>query len=293
MSITIKAPAKVNLVLRVLGQRPNGYHDLYMIMERLSLADEITLTDIPSGIELELAGQPADPGMIAENNLAYRAAKAFIKVTDEQRGVRIQLNKQIPVAAGLGGGSSDAAAVLKGLNQLWQKHLTPYDLAAIGVNLGADVPFFCFESPAIAQGIGEKITILPKLPKLHFLLINPSVAVSTPWVYQQYDQLFLKGAKFQDLELTAKTKDASFRPLFTEYQDVVRALDNDLEMVTIRAYPEILEIKEFLLSKGAAGALMSGSGPTVFGIFEDPETRNRALEVIPRSSWQVYTAENM
>ncbi len=291
MSITIKAPAKVNLVLRVLGQQPNGYHDLFMIMERLSLADEITLAEIPSGIELEQAGGPADSGMIAENNLAYRAAKAFIKATGEQRGVKIHLNKQIPIAAGLGGGSSDAAAVLKGLNQLWKKYLTPYDLSAIAVKLGADVPFFCFEGPAIAEGVGEKITVLPNLPKLYLILINPGFSVSTPWVYQQYDRLFLN--KTKGLELTANAKDASRRPLFTKYQDVAAGLDNDLEMATVKSYPEILEIKEFLLSKGAAGALMSGSGPTVFGIFNSAAERDKVLDVIPKQNWKAFAAENI
>lgn len=287
MEFKINAPAKVNLLLRVIGKRPDGYHDLFMVMEKLSLCDEMALCEIPSGIELVLEGDGVDAGMVAEKNLACRAAALFKEASDEKRGVRIHLKKRIPVAAGLGGGSSDAAAVLKGLNQLWQKNWRPERLAALGAKLGADVPFFCYEGPAVAEGTGERITSLPKLPKLLFLLINPGFAVPTPWVYKEFDKT--------DFKLTAQGKGASNTPPYNykEFRDVAQILENDLEKVTIASYPEIGEIKSYLVSHGARGSLMSGSGPTVFGIFEDEKTRNQALEKITKKNWKVYTAENV
>lgn len=289
-SLTVHAPAKVNLVLRVLGKRPNGYHDLFMVMEKLSLSDELTLESIPSGIELLVDGE-SDAGMQMEKNLAWRAAAAFREAAKEKRGVRIRLTKRIPVAAGLGGGSSDAGAVLKGLNRLWEKNWTPEGLADLGSPLGGDVPFFCYEGPAIAEGIGDKITPIPKLPNLFILLINPGFAVSTPWVYQEYDKLGLTvqggGARY------APPFDVAQGMLFERFRDVTSNLHNDLEKVTIARYPEIGEIKSYLDNHGAIGSQMSGSGPTVFGIFEDEKTRNEALVKIQRKNWKAFAADNL
>jgi 4-diphosphocytidyl-2-C-methyl-D-erythritol kinase len=299
MTLNISAPAKVNLILRVLGRRADGYHDLFMLMERLSLADKISLTETQSGVELELKGTKPDQGMLAQKNLAYRAAQTFKEATGEKRGVKIELTKNIPIAAGLGGGSSDAAAVLKGLNELWDKRLVSSDLAVIGAKLGADVPFFCFDGPALAKGIGERITPIEPLPKMYFLLINPGFSVPTPWVYNEFSKTC--GADVSRLNsqssilgfnLTAKVKDASFRRLFDDCHGLAAVLENDLEKVTIKKYPEIEEIKEFFWKNGALGALMSGSGPTVFGIFESKQKRDAALSKIPMSNWQAFTAEN-
>ncbi len=286
--LRIIAPAKVNIVLRVLGKRPNGYHDLFMIMEKLSLADEIVLEEAKSGIEIFCDGF-SDAGMQSEKNLAFRAAQAFKEATSEKSGVKIHLKKRIPIAAGLGGGSSDAAAVLRGLNTLWRKNWDAEKLAGLGSKLGGDVPFFCFGGPAIAEGIGDVITPIRKLPNIFFLLINPGFAVSTPWVYQQYDKLAEKEKSF---ELTVKDKDVSNAGLFEEFCDVTSRLENDLEKVTIASYPEIGEIKSYLDNHGARGSLMSGSGPTVFGIFEDEKTRNDALINIPKKNWKAFPAEN-
>ena len=308
--INIFAPAKVNLILRVLGKRDDGYHDLFMVMEKLSLGDDLTLEDIPSGIEFSLEGD-SDGGMILDKNLAYRAAKAFREATGEKRGVKIHLTKRIPIAAGLGGGSSDAAAVLRGLDKLWDKNWEPSRLAQLGSKLGGDVPFFCHEGAAIAEGIGDRITPVSKLPKLFILLINPGFSVSTPWVYQEFDRQFVpllckegkgevdlphlsspyKGEEL-DLKLTPPHKDVSNRVLFEEFCDVTSKLENDLEKVTIASYPEIGEIKSYLVRHGAQGSLMSGSGPTVFGIFEDEKTRNDALVKIPMKNWKTYAADN-
>ena len=286
--LVLSAPAKVNLILRVLKRRPDGYHELFMVMEKLSLADEITLEKAHSGIELIVEGE-TDAGMIQEKNLAWRAADAFRKAAGEKGGVKIRLKKNIPVAAGLGGGSSDSAAVLRGLSKLWDKNWEPSELAELGAKLGGDVPFFCHDGPAIAEGIGDKITKIPKLPNLFFLLINPGFSVSTPWVYQEYDKLMEKAGS---LELTVPNKGASNRMLYKEFCDVTSSLENDLEKVTIASYPEIGEIKSYLVSHGARGSLMSGSGPTVFGIFEDEKTRNEALVKIPKKNWKTFAADN-
>ncbi len=280
-SLTIDAPAKVNTVLRVVGRRDNGYHDLEMVMVPLSLCDTITLTEIPSGIELSLVGQ-SDEGMVAERNLAWRAAAALIEDVGEGRGVRIELEKRTPVAAGLGGGSSDAAAVLRGLNDLFELGLSVDKLAKVGGRLGADVPFFCHGGPAFVEGIGDRVSVYDSFPNLSFLLVNPGFAVSTPWVYKQWD-----------LELTQDTPGARVRPLFQVFSEVIASLHNDLERVTIPAHPDIAVIKDALMEAGASGALMSGSGPTVFGIFECGGIRDAAFDKFCSERWKVFRADSV
>lgn len=278
-SITVKAPAKVNVYLKVVGRRSNGYHDLEMVMVPLTLADEITLTSIPSGVEFHLKGD-GDSGMRGEKNLACRAANMIRESCGRRDGVRIELAKNVPVAAGLGGGSSDAAAVLKGLNKLWNLDLMAEDLAKLGVALGADVPFFCYGAPSFVEGIGDRVTPYDSFPNISFLLVNPGFGVSTPWVYQQYD-----------LELTPKDAGARVRPHFQLFSEVSASLHNDLEAVTIKAFPEISKIKDVLIELGAAGALMSGSGPTVFGVFEEGSSRDRASSAMTGKSWRIFSAD--
>ncbi len=277
--IAVKAPAKVNTVLRVVGRRPDGYHDLQMVMVPLTLCDELTLTSIPSGIELSIDGS-SDTGMEGEKNLACRAARAMQAAAGISRGVRIDLIKKIPIAAGLGGGSSDAAAVLRGLNELWGLAWPSSKLAEIGASLGADVPFFCYVGPSYVEGTGDRVTPYESFPNLSFLLINPGFAVSTPWVYKQWD-----------LQLTVEPAGARVRPLFQGVSDVLTSLHNDLERVTIPAHPEIEVIKAALMEAGASGALMSGSGPTVFGAFADVAARNVARERLENGRWRLFTAE--
>ncbi len=294
--LTIAAPAKINLVLRVVGLRPDGYHDLVMVMEKLALADELSLTTIPSGIELSIDGQ-RDQGMEAEKNLAWRAAALFKKTTGDERGVRIALTKRVPVAAGLGGGSSDAAAVLVGLNRLWERELRSRELAEMGVKLGADVPFFCYDSSALVEGIGDRVTPIANIPKLFVLLINPGFAVPTPWVYQEWDKQQVQGTRCkvqekQVLGLTLRGGDAKPPRLFEAFQDVTAHLANDLEPVTVAAYPQVSAIKKYLLDAGAEGALMSGSGPTVFGLFSSKEARDRAAAGVTNKDWKVFATEN-
>jgi 4-diphosphocytidyl-2-C-methyl-D-erythritol kinase len=266
--LCLYAPAKVNLFLRILARRPDGYHELETRMQKLGLSDRITLTlREGSGIQLRCTqvDLPAD-----ETNLAWRAAAAFFAVSRQgtQYGVDITLEKNIPVAAGLGGGSSDAGAVLKGLNILFGNEFSEDVLLDIGRRLGADVPFFVTGHEAVlATGIGEKMMPVHSLNTCTFLLVNPGFTVSTRWAYENY-------------ALTRDTKNSTlpgFRKLAPD-PFLLTEITNDLEQVTISRYPEIAEIKKRLRDAGAAAALMSGSGPTVFGVFPD-EVRSHQFDI--------------
>lgn len=291
----LKAPAKINAILKIVGRRASGYHDLAMIMEKLALHDELTFELTDGAIELTQEGQ-SDAGMETRKNLAWRAAAALKEAAGVEKGVRIHLTKRIPVAAGLGGGSSNAAAALVGCNDIWGLGWSKEQLAAVGAKLGADVPFFIYEGPAVVEGIGDRVTPLQKMPKLFILLINPGFAVSTPWAYGAWDELHGIGDNWKlDRKikwLTVNEAGDTVPPLFETAGDVVRYLDNDLEEVTAGAHSEIGEIKTFLMNAGAKGALMAGSGPTVFGIFSDASTRDAAAAKATNSSWRVIATEN-
>ncbi len=268
-TLRLEAPAKVNYRLDVLRRRPDGYHDLRMVMQRIDLCDliEITLTDTP-GIRVTCgrAGVPDGPG-----NIAWRAADALLQLSDSKPGIDISITKRIPVAAGMGGGSSDGATVLMGVNELLGLGLSDQRLMEIGVTLGADVPFFIFKRTALAEGIGEQLFPIERIPTAWLAIVNPNVHVSTAWVYQ-------------NLQLTTG-RDEHIIPCFYEsIADICAVLSNDLESVTIKRYPVIAEIKERLVGAGACGALMSGSGPTVFGVFEKEEDARRAAAELGRDT---------
>ena len=287
-SLTLRAPAKINLALHILVRREDGYHELAMLMEKISLCDEIRLEKTTSAIELvDTTDIPP------EKNLAFRAAKRLHEVSAASWGVRIQLAKKIPMGAGLGGGSSDAAAVLKGLNQIWELDWPVKKLSEIGVQLGADVPFFLSDGPALVRGIGERVIPQRQCPKLWIILIYPGVAIDTKWAYRAWDQnqLALSEARQGRVEvLTQGNQDVSLPRTFEELLEI---LHNDFEAVVFPKFPEIVAAKSALQQAGAPGTLMSGSGSSVFGLFETKEERERAvkkLTVSPR--WQVTTAEN-
>ncbi len=278
-TLHLKAPAKVNLRLDVLRRRPDGYHDLRMIMQRIDLCDDIsiTLTDNP-GIRVVCGrqGVPDGPG-----NIAWRAADALLRISGRAVGIDIAITKNIPVAAGLGGGSSDCATVLMGVNELLGLGLSDGQLMEIGVTLGADVPFFIFKKTALAEGIGERLTPLENLPPMWLVLVNPNIHVSTAWVYQ-------------NLQLTTDKVTNIISFLYRSVPDVCAILANDLETVTIRRFPVIGEIKERLIVAGALGSLMSGSGPTVFGVFADEESAQRAAGTLAaESDWFVTAVKTL
>lgn len=251
-SVTVLAPAKVNLLLEILSKRPDGYHELQMIMAGISLYDKITIT--PSDHLYMTCNDAALP--LDESNLVIQAALAFIKFTNRSVNAHIHLEKRIPSAAGLGGGSSDAAATLRGLDQYCSTGLNPGDLEKLGVALGADVPFFVRPGHKIARGIGERLSPITLNTELNLVLINPGYPLSTAEIYRKF-------------RLTSKVKQTNVPPSLKGLSEVVRLLRNDLEPVVLANHPEVAAIKRLLENSGCSGCLMSGSGPTVFGIFED------------------------
>lgn len=264
--IKLKALGKINLGLDVLGRRPNGYHDVRMVMQTVYLYDQILLekTD-KEGISLKtnLFYLPVN-----ENNLAYRAAKMLIDEFAIKEGVHISLEKHIPVAAGMAGGSSNAAAVLYGMNRLFQLGLTDQELMERGVKLGADVPYCIMRGTVLAEGIGEELTPLPAMPKCHVLLAKPPISVSTQKVYEKLDaQEVTKHPDIDGILLGLQTGDL---------KKITSSMGNVLENVTITEYPQIERIKDVMKEEGALNAMMSGSGPTIFGIYDDKILARRA-----------------
>lgn len=252
--------AKINLTLDVLSKRENGYHDISMIMQTVSLFDLIIIDKTESGIEIStnLRYLPCN-----EKNIAYKAADAFFKESGINGGVKIRIHKNIPVSAGLAGGSGNCAAALTAVNMLYGTPLSKDKLCAIGASLGADVPY-CFDgSTQLAEGIGEILTPLPKMPDAYILLVKPNINVSTGTVYERIDS-----APVIDRPDTNAMIDA------LRAQSVAGIADNlcnVMEAVTEKMYPVIGGIKQKMILNGALGSVMSGSGPTVFGIFDDFE----------------------
>ncbi len=257
--VAVRAPAKINFGLRVLKKRPDGYHEIETVLQMVSLFDDLWIEEGGTGIQVETDRDDLPGG---EGNLIYRAAELLGRESGRSPAVRIRLTKRIPIAAGLGGGSSDAAATLVGLNRLWDLHFSRDRLMALAGEIGMDVPFFLFSPSAFAKGRGEILEKLPSpSPPLWILLLNPGVKVSTAWAYQS-----LK------LGLTIKHKNISIPKFFTAFSGEGRiSLENDLERATFKEYPRLKEIKATLETSGALHVLMSGSGPTIFGLFPDKD----------------------
>jgi 4-diphosphocytidyl-2-C-methyl-D-erythritol kinase len=277
--ISKESPAKVNLTLCVLGKRMDGYHDILSLMQRISLCDEMSFSPRADGIVVRCPDSSLPEDV---NNIAYRAAAAFISRTETPPGVEITIRKRIPIAAGLGGGSSNAATTLLALNEIAGYPLTREELMRLGTDLGADVPFFIFGDTAWASGIGDHLVPAAPLPCIWFVLINPGFAVSTKMVYQSLN-----------LGLTNQAIHYSI-PRFSTLEELIGGLTNDLEKVTLRRHPVLDHIKTLLLENGARGALMSGSGPTVFGIFTDEESALQAKKNLGQGNrWSVFGAHSL
>ncbi|MBS7240216.1 MAG: 4-(cytidine 5'-diphospho)-2-C-methyl-D-erythritol kinase [Acetatifactor sp.] len=272
-TLKLNAYAKINLGLDVIGRLPNGYHEVKMIMQSVGICDELTFEKQPSGITVTTdSGElPTD-----ENNLIYRAAKLLLDTCAVKEGVRIHLTKRIPIAAGMAGGSTDAAATLKAVNQLFRFGKTKEELMELGVKIGADVPYCILGGTALAEGIGERLTPLPPMPNCHLLVAKPDINVSTKYVYTTLDAapiLF-----HPDIDgMTAAI-------LAGDLTGITAKLGNVLETVTVPAHPIISKIKEKFLELGSDGVLMSGSGPTVFGIFSDKTAAEKAYASMKQSS---------
>lgn len=278
--IELKALGKINLGLDVLGRRENGYHDVRMVMQTVYLYDQIRIEKKRKpGIEL---GSNLYYLPVNENNLAYKAAKLLLDEFQIKTGVKIYLNKHIPVAAGMAGGSSNAAAVLFGINRMFELGLTEKELMERGVALGADVPYCIMRGTVLAEGIGEILTPLAPMPKCCVLLAKPSISVSTKLVYEKLDSHEIED--HPDIDGIIEGLDAQ------DIYKVASSMGNVLERVTIEEYPVIEEIKDVMKAEGALNAMMSGSGPTVFGIFDDKNKARLAAKKIKEKevAKQVY-----
>jgi 4-diphosphocytidyl-2-C-methyl-D-erythritol kinase len=279
-TIELISYAKVNLRLDILGKRDDGYHELRTVFQKISLADEVSIAIAKSGIEIT-CDNPQVP--LNETNLANRAAHILLKNYKIRDGVTISIKKRIPIAAGLGGGSSNAASTLMGMNQLFALGMTPQELMIIGKDIGADVPFFIFGDSALATGIGDKLEPLEVVPQLWFLLITPDFPISTAWAYRNVRR-----------GLTNTNNNIIIPKCINHLQDVITILSNDLEHVVIPRHPLIQEIKDALLAEGAKGSLMSGSGSTVFGIFESEAGAKEAfIQIKAQKNWQVHLSQKV
>ena len=274
--VEIPSPAKVNLFLEVCGRRPDGYHTIHTLMCCITLADSIRLRFDQAAISIACS-HPAVPE--DETNLAVRAARLFFAHTGLGEGIHIDLEKNIPVGAGLGGGSSNAAAVLNALNGYYGHPVVPKDLQAMALSLGADVPFFILGKPAVATGIGEILTPCDHIKSLPILLIYPRVAVSTAEVYKNLNLTLTKKEKINTKNVFELKWD----------KNTATRLFNDLEKTAAEICPEIQEAKASLLRHNACAALMTGSGSAVFGLYKNTQHARDAFNAISRhSKWQVF-----
>jgi len=298
--LTWKARAKMNLGLDVLRKRPDGYHDLRMVMQTIDLYDEITLrvTDFGAagadvtgdGAAIRLRVQGGGGLVTADSqNLAYRAAELLMKEFGIRQGLDITLTKKIPVAAGLAGGSTDAAAVLIAVNQLFDLGLDERELMERGVKIGADVPYCIMGGTALAEGIGEQLTRLPSVPQAHVLLAKPPIQVSTKFVYSNLRLGDGDAQSIRHPDIDAQVQAIREGDLYR----MAELMGNVLETVTIPAFPVIGEIRDRMMRCGAVNAMMSGSGPTVFGLFDDPEKAREAYAEFSKGelAGEVYLTE--
>ncbi|MDX1771350.1 MAG: 4-(cytidine 5'-diphospho)-2-C-methyl-D-erythritol kinase [Planococcaceae bacterium] len=273
----VKAPAKINLTLDVLHKRPDGFHEVEMIMTTVDLADRIGLESREDGVIKIISADRYVPD--DQRNLAYQAAKLLKDTYNVQAGVSILLEKRIPVAAGLAGGSSDAAATLKGLNRLWNLQLTADQLAEHGAKIGSDVSFCVYGGTALATGRGEKIQELPSPPNCWIILAKPSIGVSTADVYGGLKVNEIIHPDTSEMIRAIKEKD---------YELMCATMGNALESVTLKLYPEVSTIKEQMMKFGADAVLMSGSGPTVFGLVQHESRVNRIYNGLRGFCDEVY-----
>lgn len=264
------APAKINWFLKILGKRGDGYHEIASLMQCIGLYDNLIFEHADT---IEVVG---NLNIQKKNNLIYKAASLLKRYTSYKNSARITLKKEIPVSAGLGGGSSDAAYTLLGLNMLWDLRLSKKDLSTIGMEIGSDVPFFLNGPFALVEGRGEKVTPFVINSSIVLLLVKPSISISTAWAYEGFD-------RFNNSELTKKPPDIKLFCHALDKRDFVSLrtmLNNDLERAVIEKYPVIIEIKEKLLENKAVISAMSGSGPTVFGVFDNRDTAKKAVKAM-------------
>jgi len=280
-TLHLESPAKVNLRLEILKRREDGYHELRTLLQKISLHDTLHFSlKKEKGVSIN-TDHPKLP--IGKDNLVYKAAQSMLKVSDYKGGVCIEIEKRIPLGAGLGGGSSNAATALKALNQLLKMDLSKRELMGMGLEIGADVPFFFLEGAAIGLGIGEQLK-KKELPILWYVLIYPNFEVSTRWAYQNF-------------VLTNQRIHFNLHKFLETPEGISRILLNHLEEVVSKKYPQIDVMKKILFSAGALGSLMTGSGPTVFGIFPEEKSATEAYErvkkLVGRKGWVVFNTHSI
>ncbi|PAV28559.1 4-(cytidine 5'-diphospho)-2-C-methyl-D-erythritol kinase [Virgibacillus profundi] len=277
MALYEKAPAKINLALDVLSKRDDGYHNVEMLMTTIDLADRIELCSLEQDrikISLESRYVPSD-----ERNLAYKAAYAFKKKYGINKGIHINIEKNIPVSAGLGGGSSDAAAVLRGLNRLWSLNIPMDELAELGATIGSDVPFCVYGNTGIAKGRGEIVERLASPPSCWVVLAKPDIGVSTRTIFQRINIENLTHPNTAEIIDALTNKD---------FKQMCANIGNALEEITLNVYPEVQRIKDVMRQAGAPGVLMSGSGPTVYSLIEHYSKAKRIYNGMRGFCQEVY-----
>ncbi|RCJ40226.1 4-(cytidine 5'-diphospho)-2-C-methyl-D-erythritol kinase [Nostoc minutum NIES-26] len=300
-SYTLTAPAKINLYLEIIGDRPDGYHELAMILQSIDLADQIELHSISTDSIRIYCDHPQVP--TDENNLAYQAAELmatqFPEAFSKHGGIEITINKHIPIAAGLAGGSTNAAAVLVGIDLLWNLGLTQSELEELGASLGSDVPFCVAGGTVIATGRGEQLSPLPNLDNIYIVLAKyRSLEVSTAWAYKTYRQQFgnsyIRNTKDLAARAAAVHSGGIVKAIFAKNTaEIAQKLHNDLERVVLSAYPQVLQLREvFATQEGVLGTMMSGSGPTVFALLESEQqaqaVKLKMREIIPDEDLELF-----
>jgi 4-diphosphocytidyl-2-C-methyl-D-erythritol kinase len=279
--LVLESCAKINLTLEVLGRRADGYHSIRSVLVPITLHDTVSFA--PGGRKLVFHGGQGTPK--DERNLAVRAVRALEKHAGTQHGLDLRIVKRIPVAAGLGGGSSNAATVLKVLNELWDIGLSSEDLGRIGAEIGSDVPFFLRGGSCLAGGRGEELEALPRGAAIEMVLVCPALRVTSKWAYDQVPAELTRSAGSTSM---VKVALASGR-----VELLAANLSNDLEAGVVREHPVIADAKRKLVAAGALGALMSGSGPTVFGVAPNAEAADEIAKHLESPAWKVYRAASL
>jgi 4-diphosphocytidyl-2-C-methyl-D-erythritol kinase len=297
-----KAPAKINLYLKVLDRRPDNYHNISSLFQMVSLYDRLRFQSARRGIRLITRGEPVPTD---SGNLVYQAAERLIRSCRRKGGVVIELEKQIPLGAGLGGGSSDAAAALLGLRWLWRLRIPHADLRALALDLGSDVPFFLNGPTAFVQGRGEEIVMCRLARPWWLLIVNPGFQVSTAWAYQRLAAIRAEESKTGLTNPPERLRMSTLGPVpnrlkdgqrgrFAVAKEVLDHLENSLERITGAHYPIVFDIKARLLAEGAQGALMSGSGPTVFGLFSNRGLAKQAADRLRgQPGWRIWIVKTL
>jgi len=280
--ISLKAPAKINLGLSILKRLSSGYHEVKFIFQQVSLFDRIHLKEIKKDEIKILCNDKSIP--LNKINTVYQAALLIKRKMKIKKGIQIKIDKQIPTSAGLGGSSSNAAQTLIGLNRLWNLKLNTDDLLKLGVKIGMDVCYQLVGGTKMATHFGEKLKSLPELPKTYLVLSNPDQEVSTKWAYQKIDYSQVGKEQLKELIKGIQEKDI---------KKIAQELHNDFEFWVPNFYPAVLKIKEKLMENGALGAMMSGSGPTVFGLFETKFAAQKAYQTLKKDFPKTYLAETI